>query len=424
MKRRRLVYLISFVIASVLIAFSASIYIPQYNRGLAYAASDAKANAIDKEIVAANTRFALNIFKELAREDEGKNIFISPLSISTALSMAYNGAKGSTKDAMAETLEFWGLDLERVNQDILDLMGSLENADDSVKLSIGNSVWMDKVFEPRVLPNFTQRMKTYFDGELYARPFDDPKTVDEINGWIKEQTNGKIDKMIDEIEPDLVMFLVNAIYFKGDWVTKFDKSKTHGGDFHLIDGTVVQTDFMSADKFSYYSESDIIAARLPYGRDKIAMYVFMPIEDSSLDSFVENLSETSLNSSINKLSDSRDVVLQLPKFKMEYGIKRLNSALIKMGMGVAFEPYEANFRGIASVDPENLYVAFVDHKAVIEVNEEGTEAAAATNIGIGLTSMPPTITFDRPFFYLIRDDRSGSILFMGKMVNPLQTTSP
>ena len=423
MKRRRLVVLTFLVIASVLTAFSASIYIPQYYRGLAYAASDAKASTVDRELVAANTRFALNIFRELAREDLGKNVFISPLSISTALSMAYNGAGGSTKDAMAKILEFGSLDLENVNQGVLDLMGSLENADASVRLSIGNSVWMDKVFEPKVFPNFTQRMRTYFDGEVFARSFNNSKTVDEINGWIKDQTNGKIDKMIEEIDPGWVMFLVNAIYFKGDWVTKFDKSKTRSGDFHLPGGATVQTDFMYAlDKFSYYSENGLIAVRLPYGRDKIAMYVFMPVGDSSLEPFIENLTQTSLNSYMSKFTDPRSVVLQLPKFKMEYGVKRLNNALIKMGMGVAFNPFEANFRGVASEWP--LYVAFVDHKAVIEVNEEGTEAAAATNVVIEPVGMPTTIVFDRPFFYVIRDDRSGSILFMGKMVNPLQTTVP
>jgi len=182
----------------------------------------------------------------------------------------------------------------------------------------------------------------------------------------------------------------------------------------------------NTDDYKYYSESNYQAVRLPYGRDKIAMYILLPKEDIDIDSFIESISQSELDTSFSSYTKTK-VDIDLPKFKLEYGLKRLNDALKSLGMGIAFDPVEANFTGIAPVQASNnLYIDFVDHKAFVEVNEKGTEAAAATVVGIALTSMPMTQTFtvDRPFAFIIRDDRSGSILFMGKINNPLEATSP
>jgi serpin B len=180
----------------------------------------------------------------------------------------------------------------------------------------------------------------------------------------------------------------------------------------------------TSGNFSYHSGKDCQIARLPYGRDKVAMYVFLPDEGVSLDSFIANLNQTAHDEYVSRLQPEEGLVVKLPKFEVEYGVKHLNSVLEKLGMEIAFDRYEANFSGIASTAPGNLYISYADHKAIVEVNEKGTTAAAVTVVGIGITSVGPTprsFVVNRPFFFEIRDDRSGSILFMGKILNPAGT---
>jgi serine protease inhibitor len=424
MKKRSVVPII---VVLTLIGVSSFIYISRIIRGFAYAKSDNKASSVDKELVDANTKFAFKLFKELMAEDRDKNTFISPFSISTALTMAYKGAGGSTKVDMSRTLELVYVELSDVNEGYLNLIESLEGADRQVSLEIANSVWMDKGFEPWVYPTFTEGIETNYKGEILTRDFSALGTVDQVNAWISEKTDDKIDEVMSEIDPEIVMFLINAIHFKGDWTTKFDVEKTSKGDFYLLDGTIVRPDMMSTSgNFSFYSEEDFKVARLPYGRDKIAMYIFLPSEGVSVESLLGGLNQTTFDDILSRLYPVDDLKVKLPKFKLEYGTKRLNDALIHLGMGEAFDMQTANFSGIAPIDQENLYIDFVDHKAFIEVNEQGTEAAAATVVRVALSCAPIEETFyvERPFFFVIRDDRSGSILFMGSIVNPLQSVSP
>jgi serpin B len=392
---------------------------PQGQISDVYALSDQKANSVDRSIVSSNTRFALNLFKELIIEDANRNVFISPLSISIALSMTFNGAEGTTRDAMARALQLGNMSLEELNQGYLNLIESLENADKLVQLGIADSVWVRDSFEPLVRQDFTQRVKEYFESEVFCRDFGAPQTPDEINAWISNKTDGKIDKMVDEIDSELVMFLINAIYFKGEWVTSFNESATKEADFFLSDGSTVKAAMMSTKgNFSFYEGEDFKAARFPYGRDKIAMYVFLPKGDVALDSFVESLNQETFENYVNGFKLVEGLEVKFPKFKLEYGVKRLNDVLERLGMGVAFDPFNANFRGIA---PKRLFIDYVDHKAVIEVNERGTVAAAATVVGISFSAIPanlPTFIVDRPFFFVVRDDRSGTILFMGKVEDP------
>lgn len=385
----------------------------------AYALSDERASSVDKSLVSSNTGFALNLFKELIAEDQNGNVFISPLSVSIALSMAFNGAEGTTRDAMARVLQLGNMSLEELNQGYLDLIESLENADILVQLSIADSIWIRDSFEPYVRQEFTQRVTEFFRSEVFTRDFGSQQTVDEINAWVSDQTDGKIDKMVDEIGSQLAMFLINAIYFKGEWVTSFDESATEASDFFLSDGSAVSVDMMSTKgNFSYLQGEDFTAVRLPYGRDKIAMYVFLPDRDVALDSFVESLSRETLENYVEGFSPMGSLQVKLPKFKIEYGVKRLNDVLKNLGMGTAFIPAEANFGGIAT---KQLYIDYVDHKATIEVNEKGTVASAATVVGISFSAVGPTFSVDRPFFFVIRDDRSGTVLFMGKVENPTAT---
>ncbi len=413
------------LVSVILVSYVVLVYYPESVRNSAYATSDEKAYSVDTTLVSANTRFAYDLFRELVAEDANENVFVSPLSISVALAMAYNGAEGTTKDAMAKTLSFGNMTLEEINQEYSNLMESLKDVDQAVKLLIGNSVWIKKEFEPIVKSSFLERVGTSYDGEMFTRDFGNRQTLSEINGWVDKRTEGKIKDVINQIGPEIVMLLINAIYFKGEWVTRFDEAQTRKQDFFLPQGNTVNVDMMSTSgNFSYFSGENCQVARLPYGRDKIAMYVFLPNEGIPLDSFIVSLNQTANDEYVSRLHSIGDLVVKLPKFKVEYGVKSLNSVLKKLGMEIAFEPSDANFSSIASTAPQNLYISYVDHKAIVDVNEEGTEAAAVTVVGMGVRSAhyePPSFVVNRPFFFEIRDDRSGSILFMGKILNPAIT---
>jgi serine protease inhibitor len=367
----------------------------------------------------------VRLLRELQSEQGGDNIFISPLSVSIALSMAYDGADTTTREAMSATLGYDGMSDEAVNVGYKGLIESLTGVDDSVSLNIGDSVWIRSTFAPSVKPTYTKALTDYFKSEVYSKPFD-ASTVGEVNSWVSKQTNGKIPSILDQIDSDDVMFLINAIYFKGDWVDKFDASNTHSADFSTSDGSTVQVDMMSrAGDYAYYSDDEVQIARLPYGRDKIAMYVFLPADGTSLESFTSSLTGEKLDAYFTRMHETQ-LELQLPKLKLEYGKVDLKDALTNMGMGEAFDSNSADFSKIADVAPERLFIAFVDHKAVVEVNEEGTEAAAVTNVGISVTSAPVRTEFkvDRPYMFIIRDDRSGAILFSGLICDPTRQTSP
>ncbi len=368
-----------------------------------------------------NAGFSFNIFKELVKEAGNKNIFFSPFSVSSALSMAYNGAEGSTKDAVARTLKFENMALKNINTEYLNLINNLEGADEKVEINIANSMWISDKFESEVRQDFKNRVKDYYKSEAFIRNFGSYGTVDEINNWIKDKTKGKIDKMVGEIKPLQVMFLINAIYFKGEWVKKFDEAATKKDDFFLSDGSIIKVNMMSTSgRFNYFEEEDFKAARFPYGKDRVAMYIFLPKENASLDSFIKTLNREKWDEYVNKFQPVYDLEVKLPKFKIEYGTKRLNGVLTKLGMGVAFSVNNANFKGISS---RQIYIDYIDHKAVIEVDEEGTEAAAATvagfkSRGMEISRPKPTFFVNKPFFFVIRDDMSGSILFMGVITEP------
>jgi serine protease inhibitor len=423
---RKLIVISLALVSIILVSYVTLVYYLRSVSNSAYATSDEKAYSVDPKLVSANTKFAFDLFKMLLTEDTNTNVFISPLSVSIALAMLYNGAEDTTRDAMAKTLNFGNMTLEEINQEYSALIQSLDNVDQAVKLLISNSVWMKQEFQPFVKQSFLHSVGTSYYSEMFTRDFSSLQTVNEINDWVNKQTAGKIKQIINNLSPELVMLLINAIYFKGTWTTEFDKAKTQQQDFFLGDGSQVKVDMMTtSSNFSYYSGDNCEIARLPYGRDKVAMYIFLPKEGVSLDSFVNGLNQTVHDEYISRLQPLEDLIVKMPKFQVEYGTKRLNGVLNNLGMGIAFDPDQANFTGIASTASGNLYVSYVDHKAVVEVNEEGTEAAAVTVVGVGTTAIgpgtPPSFVVNRPFYYEIRDDRSGSILFMGEMLNPAGT---
>lgn len=393
----------------------------EYMLNKAYAESDKIAASVNQETVSINSEFAVKLFKELCKDND-QNKFISPLSISTALTMTYIGAEGNTEDAMEKTLGYMDMSTEQVQEYYESLLLSLENVDQDVTLNIANSMWIRDSFESQVKDEFIENLEKYFTSELFIHPFNQ-ETITQMNEWVGKKTENKIKKIIEQIDPDNIMFLVNAIYFKADWTNQFEERYTEERDFFLQDGRIVSVDTMhQKEDFKYVEGNNFDAARFPYGRDQVAMYIFLPYNETSIDTFIMGITQETLEKSIDQMHTERDLNVRIPKFRFEYGVKRLNDVLIELGMGVAFDRNYADFSDIADVRPENLYIAFVDHAAVIEVDEKGTEAAAATNVGISLTSAPPpskNFFVDRPFFFIIRDDRTNTILFMGKITNPL-----
>ena len=378
---------------------------------------------VDNSIISANTQFSFNLFNEIRKTEQDKNIFISPLSISIALAMTLNGAADDTEQAMVNTLQLQGLSSESINADYAELRQTLLTSDPKVTLTIANSLWAGQniMFKQ----DFLQRNTQFFDAEISTLDFDDPDASKTINKWVDTNTNGKIQKIVkDRIDPSTVLFLINAIYFKGTWQTEFDPSKTRDGAFYLATGGKKQVLMMSrTGVYPYYEnrEENFQVVSLPYGDGRMGMYIFLPSRESDLNTFLENLNAESWENWISQLGE-QEILLKVPKFKMEYE-KGLNDTLKTLGMDIAFSAGRADFSRMASVETlgGNLYIQSVLHKTFVEVNEEGTEAAAATSVAVGVTSVqppPPQFIADRPFFFAIRDNETKTLLFIGTIIEP------
>lgn len=374
-------------------------------------------NNMTEKLVQANTNFGFKLFSQIFAKDGGKNIFVSPSSVAIALQMTYNGAAGSTQQAMAQTLQLQGISLAEINQSQLALTQNLAKIDPKVQLDIANSLWLKEGFPFK--PEFLQTTEKYYQAKITNLDFNNPNSVKIINDWVSQNTNSKIPKIIDEIDPSSVLFLINAIYFKGNWEKEFSKSATQEQPFTLLNGTRKQHPLMSQrGKYRYYETPEFQAISLPYGSGRLSMYVFLPKPNVKQADFYRNLTAENWQQWMKKFS-SRNGQIVLPRFKLEYDLT-LNQALQALGMGVAFQD-QANFSNMTS---KQVKIDEVKHKTFVEVNEEGTEAAAVTSIGIRATSALPReeepfkMVVDRPFFCAIRDNQTGTILFMGSIVDP------
>lgn len=377
-----------------------------------------KPASIDTKLVSANTKFGFNLFSKLLVKDNNKNIFFSPSSIALALAMTYNGASGSTQESMGKALELQGMNLQQINSNYAELKASLENPDSQVTLNIANSLWADQ--NASLKPDFIQNNQDFYQAKLTNLNFADAGTPGIINNWVKENTQGKIEKIVENIDPDQVLFLLNAIYFKGSWTREFDQDKTAEFPFSLSSGEEKQHPMMSqSGDYKYYETEQFQAVNLPYGENgRVSFYVFLPKQNSNLKSFYQNLNAANWETWMSQFA-KREGSVRLPRFKMDYEAT-LNDALSALGMEEAFSN-NANFSEMGN----NLKISEVKHKTFVEVNEEGTEAAATTSVGIELTSAtvpsqkPFQMIVNRPFFCAIRDNQTGSILFMGSIVEPV-----
>ena len=333
--------------------------------------------------------------------------------------MTLNGASGETEQTMTNTLQLQGLDPEPINTGYAGLRHALQTSDPKVILTIANSLWARQGVPFK--QDFLQRNTQFFGAEVSTLDFTDPNTLNTINQWVNTNTNGKISKILDEINPDAVLFLINAIYFKGTWQTEFDPSHTRDGTFHLGTDGEKQVPMMTrTGDYPYYEnyEEKFQAISLPYGDGRMSMYIFLPYRESDLNTFLNGLDTENWEHWISQFNE-QEVFLSMPKFKLEYE-KTLNDPLKSLGMDIAFEPEGADFSRMAHLEnlPGNLYIGEVLHKAVVEVNEEGTEAAAVTSVEVRIESAPPAFIVDRPFFFVIRDNETKTVLFMGTVLEP------
>jgi serine protease inhibitor len=364
-------------------------------------------SASETALISGSNAFAFDLFRTGNLDQHGQNVFVSPLSASMALGMAANGANGSTYDEMKSTLHLTGSTREDVNGSYKSLISLLRGLDPQTKFTIANSIWYKQSFPFNA--TFLDESKDYFDAEVAGLDFSNPSAVRTINSWVDTQTNGKIPGILDQIDKDEVMFLVNAIYFKGTWLKQFDKSKTVDAPFHAADGTITTVPMMSrAPGVQFTGNAEYSAVDLPYGNSAFTMTVILPTGD--IDAFADSFDQTKWNALVSSLQD-RDLAVYLPRFRI--GWKRLlNPDLQQLGMQSAF--YDADFTRMSPLG-RNLVISKVLQKTYVDVDEEGTEAAAATSVGVELTSAPASFRADRPFLVVIRERFSGTILFIGKI---------
>lgn len=374
-----------------------------------------KGELSDKVISSAN-KFGIKLFNNILKKDKDKNIFLSPFSVNTALAMTYNGSDGTTKEAMEKTLELNGLSFEEINKSYRALLNSVAQNQGKVKIDIANSLWLRK--GEKLKDQFLKDSENTFDAKVTELDFASKEAPKVINDWVSSKTNNKINEMIKQIDPATFLYLINAIYFKGDWSKSFDKALTVEGDFYITDTKTKKLPMMNkTENLKFVEGEKFRAVSIPYGKDEAFLNVFLPKDGSSLDDFYKEMSEENHKTWLSSM-ESKEVNLKFPKFKLEYESK-LNESLIDIGMGIAFNNGgSANF---SKLSEGGGFISEVKHKSFIEVNEEGTEAAAATSVAISKSASPINMKVnfkvDKPFFFTITDT-TNSILFMGNIVEP------
>jgi len=374
--------------------------------------------AQEAEMVTAANSFGFNLLKEVNTSFADSNVFLSPLSASMALGMTMNGAEGTTFTEMRSTLGFGPRSYEELNTAYRSLITLLRELDPKVEFKIANAIYYDLAdLGTAVEQTFLNESRDYFDAAVKGLDFRLPSTVDTVNAWANANTNGKIPRILDSIDQQIVMLLMNAIYFKGDWRAEFKTAETADLPFKALRGADVSVPTMHRKGgFRRGHVSNASVAELPYGGDAFVMTVLLPDEGVNINTFVAGLTAATWQQATANLADS-EVDLYLPKFRLAWE-DTLNDELKRLGMREAFIPDGAEFTRISRSLGNHLYIDFVKQKAFVDVNEVGTEAAAVTVVGIGLTSAPVPVQINRPFVFAIRERLSGTVLFLGKIVEP------
>jgi serine protease inhibitor len=374
----------------------------------------------ERQVIQASNTFAFDILRETVRQQPAANTFLSPLSASLALGMTMNGARGATLDGMRSTLGFEGMELTAIQQSYRDLIDLLLDLDDNVDMRLANSIWARQGFPFH--DAFLQTNQQYFDAHTATLDFSAANASATINQWVDEHTGGKIKEIVpNPIPADIVMYLINAVYFKGDWRERFDRADTRDAPFTLAGGSKKTVRMMKRVGTVRYHEdapAGVQIIELPYSRGAFAMTIVLPAANSDVNALVATLDAQRWNDWTDRLIEKK-VDLSMPRFRIEYETT-MNDPLVTLGMGAAFR--RAPGTDFTGMSPRglDLYISEVKQKTFVDVNEDGTEAAAATSVGIGVVCAcgPQTVVIDRPFVVALRERFSGTILFLGTIGSP------
>ena len=363
-------------------------------------------------------QFGFDALRDLSSEHPRDNVFISPTGIAVALAMVSNGAIGATRDAILKTLHSDGQSIDAFNADNRAFVEQIKKAT-AVQLSMANALWAQKVVP--VNPSFTQTLETAYSAQAENLDFRDPKSVGTINAWVAKHTNDRIQKILDRVDPSTVSILTNAIAFKGKWSLPFDPEMTQPHDFKNASGSLRKVPMMRhSGEYSYAKDSSLESIRLPYADGTFAMYVVLPRDVEAMHRFLQQLTSNRFTSLVFSLR-LRFGTIDLPRFTINYHTS-LNATLAKLGMGIALKE-GADFSGIHQPPPP-MRISDVRHVSFLKVDEEGTEASAATSFDVVATMArrpseePFYMVVDHPFFVVIRDERSSQILFTGVVTEP------
>jgi serine protease inhibitor len=380
--------------------------------------------ADEQALISAGNTFAFDLLRQVPLEHpDSPNVFLSPLSASMALGMAMNGAAGETWSQMRDALGFAGLGEPAINRAYHDLIALLRGLDPKVEFGLANSVWARQ--GETFYADFLDRTRTYFDAHVESLDFEDPASLDIMNGWVEDRTNGRIEDLIDEIDPDAIMYLINAVYFNGDWVYEFDEEATRPRKFTRGDGSRVDADMMGMEAdLRYFFDNQAQVVELPYGGRAFTAIAALPGEGRTIADLVAGLDAGTWAGWMARLDAAEPMAaaVVLPKLELHYD-RLLNEDLQALGMTDAFDEYRADFSRMTEIRRlGEVLISRVQQKSFLKVDERGTEAAAATFVEmVRVISVGPTIpafVFDRPFLFAIREQLTGTVLFIGVIGDP------
>jgi serpin B len=367
-----------------------------------------------KALVQSSNQFAFTLFNKACSDESKENLLISPLSISMALSMVMNGAEGNTKIGLSKTLGYGNTEISKINEFYKLMIPQLKSVDNQVVFSIANSIWYRNTFP--FSTSFLSTNLNYYNAYVSPLDFSSPTATKTINSWVNTKTNNEIPSIIDHILPDQVMFIINAIYFKGLWSKQYDVTKTTDQDFYCENKKVVKCKMMTQEEvnFPFYSNKIFTAVEMSYGQSSYVMTVLLPNDGKTTSDVFSNITAESWKS-MNDSLGFEEVTLNIPRFKITYETS-LNSMLGTMGMADAFNPKVANFKGIYSRG--GIYISEMKHKTTINVDEKGTVAAAVTADQYVTLAMPTMVNINKPFVFVISEKSTGTILFTGRIMDP------
>jgi len=367
---------------------------------------------LDDRFVHGYTDFGFELFRAVASESPDANVFVSPTSAAFALAMTYNGAREETADVMARVLGVQDLGRDAVNENNLRWLESLVTTGTAVELAIANSLWIRNGFP--VEPAFIERNRSFYRATVEELDFSSPAAVPTINAWVSEQTRGRIPTILSSIPGNVQLYLINALFLRADWAEPFDVRRTSDAQFRRPDGSTTRVPMMRDDRSARVALSDgFSAVELPYGNGRFSMVLMLPDEGRRLADVAAPLDAERWAGLLDSFREQR-VMLEVPRMRLDWE-RSLNSALIGMGMGLAFGHGPHDFTALS---PANPWIGEVRQKTHLEVDEEGTTAAAVTSVAMP-TSMPPTLRFDRPFLLAIHDHATRTILFLGQITDPI-----